>query len=89
MMLRNHAAAVGLRDHQRADIIGNIIFFACGFLWLLVVLSMLPITVLTFPAHYFFKNKPRLHGDVAVYIGVIAAISAVIVPVFIIYAICT
>lgn len=58
-------------------------------LWIAIVVCMLPITVLAFPAEWLFKDKPQLHANAVMTLALIGAANAVIAPASVIYILCS
>jgi hypothetical protein len=68
--------------------LGLLIFIPSVLLWISLVVCMLPITVLAFPAEWLFKDKPQLHANAVMTLVLIGAANAVIVPASVIYILC-
>jgi hypothetical protein len=54
-------------------------------LWISIVLCMLPITALAFPAEWMFKNRPNLHATAVTILVCLGAANVVIAPATVLY----
>ncbi|XYD08973.1 hypothetical protein R1A27_29230 [Methylobacterium sp. NMS12] len=57
-------------------------------LWISIVLCMLPITVLAFPAEWMFRNNPKRHANAVMTLVCIGAANVVITPASVLYIFC-
>ncbi|MBN4097394.1 MULTISPECIES: hypothetical protein [Methylobacterium] len=65
--------------------LGLLIFVPGALLWISIVLCMLPITVLAFPAEWMFKNRPNLHATAVMILVCLGAANVVIAPATVLY----
>lgn len=68
--------------------LGLLLLAPGALLWVSIVLCMLPITVLAFPAEWMFKNKPQLHANAVMTLVCMGAANVVITPASVIYIFC-